>query len=161
MPSFPTSILLHTLAGEWIGTGRGEYPTIEPVEYTDSIRFLIDETRPRLFYEQQAHFRPIGATEATGLHWEAGFLRVVSDSQVEVSNAQNNGRTEVLHGSCEQTPTGMIIRLESAFFGNDPRMLATTRVITVDGDAFHYIMEMNITSVNRLAMHLEATLRRR
>lgn len=153
--------LLHTLAGEWVGTGRGEYPTIEPVEYTDSIRFVIDETRPRLFYEQKAHFRPVGATEPTGLHWEAGFLRVVSDSQVEVSNAQNNGRTEVLHGSFEQTSNSVILRLESVFFGNDPRMVATTRIITVAGDALHYVMEMHTTSVHEFALHLEASLRRK
>jgi hypothetical protein len=153
--------LLHTLAGEWIGTGRGEYPTIPSVGYTDSIRFVIDETRPRLFYEQQAHFHPIEGTEPTGLHWEAGFFRVVSDSQIEVSNAQNNGRTEVLHGSFEETPAGAIIRLQSAFFGNDPRMVETTRVITVDGDTLHYVMEMRTTSVNHLAMHLEATLKRK
>lgn len=161
MNSSPTEILLHTLAGEWIGTGRGEYPTIDPFEYTDSIRFVIDEGVPRLLYEQKAAHRPVGAAGLTGFHWETGFLRIMPESQIELVNAQGSGRVEVLSGPFELAPDRTIIRLESVLFGNDPRMVETARTLTVDGDTLHYSLDMRTTRVAELTFHVESTLRRK
>lgn len=152
--------VLHLLAGEWSGAGRGEYPTIEAFEYLDSIRFVIDDGRPTLFYESKTHHRHAGETEYQEAHWEAGFLRVVSDIEVELSDVQNAGRAEILKGIVELTPTGAIVRLQSAAFANDPRMVATSRTITVDGDTLHYTTDMHTTSVGELMFHVEATLSR-
>ena len=33
--------ILHLLVSEWSGTGRGEFPTIEPFEYLETIHFSL------------------------------------------------------------------------------------------------------------------------
>jgi len=35
--------ILHLLVGEWTGTGHGEFPTIQPFEYLETLRFTADE----------------------------------------------------------------------------------------------------------------------
>ena len=92
----PTANLLRILAGEWIGTGRGEYPTIPSVEYTDSIRFVLDETRPRLFYEQQAQFRPCrGQGGADGPALGSGF----SARRIRLADRSQQRAEQWPHGS--------------------------------------------------------------
>lgn len=51
------SSLVKILSGEWSGAGTGEYPTIEPFEYQESLRFTPDETRPLIHYEQKTRRR--------------------------------------------------------------------------------------------------------
>jgi hypothetical protein len=45
--------LFSILGGNWSGAGSGEYPSIEPFEYKESLRFTPDETRPVIHYEQK------------------------------------------------------------------------------------------------------------
>jgi hypothetical protein len=152
--------LLKLLAGEWTGTGLGEYPTIASFEYLETLRFTLDETRPLLHYEQKTSRRNMGQTDFVPSHWETGFLYLLSDNQVEVANAQIGGRLEVLTGTIEPAPAGLVLRLQSSYFANDPRMQGSSRTITVDGDSLHYTMHMQTTKVPQLALHLEARLER-
>jgi hypothetical protein len=151
--------ILHPLIGEWSGTGRGEFPTIEPFEFLETIRFSSDG-RPFLHYEQKAKRRNIGQTDYIPSHWESGFIRLLPNGEVEFVNVQGGGRLERLTGSLEPTGTGMILRLQSTAFLNDPRMLETSRTIIVDGDSLHYILEMHTTAIPQRAHHLEARLNR-
>ena len=152
--------LLKLLAGEWAGTGLGEYPTIESFEYLETLRFTLDETRPLLHYEQKTRRRNMGQTDFVPSHWETGFLSLLSDNQVEVANAQIGGRLEVLTGTIESAPAGLVLRLQSSHFANDLRMQESSRTITVSGDSLHYTMHMQTTKVPQLALHLEARLER-
>ena len=34
--------ILHVFLGEWSGTGRGEFPSIEPFEYLETLSFATD-----------------------------------------------------------------------------------------------------------------------
>jgi hypothetical protein len=151
--------LLHLLVGEWSGTGQGEFPTIEPFEYLETLTFAGDQ-RPFLHYEQKAQRRNAGQTDFISSHWESGFLRLLPGGEVELVNAQGSGRLERLAGSLEATGTGLILRLQSTAFLNDPRMVETTRIITVEGDRLHYTQSMHTTAVPGPAQHVEARLKR-
>ncbi len=152
--------LLKLLAGEWVGTGHGGYPTIESFEYLETLSLTLDEARPLLHYEQKTRRRNVGQTDFIPSHWETGFLYLLSDNQVEVANAQIGGRVEVLVGTIEPAPAGLVLRLQSSHFANDPRMQESSRTIMVNGDTLHYTMHMLTTKVPQLALHLEATLER-
>ena len=151
--------ILHLLLGEWWGSGKGEFPTIEPFEYLETISFSSDG-RPFLHYDQKTRRRRSGQTEYAPSHWESGFIRMPSDGQVEVTCAQNGGRLEMLRGSLESTETGLILRLQSTAFLNDPRMLETSRIITLEGDTLHYTQTMHTTAVKASTHHVEARLNR-
>jgi hypothetical protein len=153
--------LLHLLIGEWSGTGRGEFPTIEPFEYLETISFSGDH-RPFLHYEQKAKRRAMSAsqTEYIPSHWESGFLRLLPNGEVELINAQGSGRLERLTGSLEETETGLILRLKSTAFLNDPRMVETARTISVEGNRMHYTQTMHTTAVAGSTHHVEARLNR-
>ena len=150
---------LQLLIGEWSGTGRGEFPTIEPFEYLETIRFSSDG-RPFLHYEQKTKRRSMGQTDYIPSHWESGFIRLLPNGEVELVNVQGGGRLERLTGSLEPTQTGMILRLQSTAFLNDPRMLKTSRTIILEGDTLHYTQDMHTTAVPQPAQHLEARLNR-
>jgi hypothetical protein len=151
--------LLHLLIGEWSGTGRGEFPTIEPFEYLETISFAGDH-RPFLHYEQKAKRRHAGPTEYIPSHWESGFLRLLPDGEVELVNTQSSGRLERLTGSLEQTAEGLILQLQSTAFLNDSRMMQTSRIITLEGNSMFYKQNMHTTAVPGPAHHLEARLHR-
>ena len=151
--------LLRLLIGEWSGTGRGEFPTIEPFEYLETISFAGDQ-RPFLHYEQKSKRRNAGQTDYIPSHWESGFLRLLPTGEVELVNSQGSGRLERLTGPLEEAETGVILRLRSTAFLNDPRMVETSRRITVDGNSMHYTQTMHTTAVPGPAHHVEAWLHR-
>lgn len=152
--------LLELLAGEWAGAGVGEYPTITTFEYLETLRFTRDETRPLLHYEQKTSRRTVGQSDFVPSHWESGFLSSGPDDQVEVANAQIGGRVEVLAGTIEPVPSGLVLQLHSTHFANDPRLQKATRTLTVNGNTLHYTMYMQTNKIPYLAIHLEATLQR-
>lgn len=152
--------LLHLLIGQWSGMGRGEFPTIEPFEYLETMTFATDG-RPFLHYEQQAKRRNAGQTDYIPSHWESGFLRLLPPGEVELVNAQGSGRLERLIGSLEETEKGLILHLHSTAFLNDPRMVETSRMITVEGNDLHYIQTMHTTAVPSPTHHVEARLNRK
>lgn len=153
--------LLRLLIGEWSGTGRGEFPTIEPFEYLETISFAGDH-RPFLHYEQKTKRRAMGTgeTEYIPSHWESGFLRLLPNGEVELVNTQSSGRLERLAGSLEKTAAGLTLRLQSTAFLNDVRMVQTSRTITLEGNSIHYTQNMYTTAVPGPAHHVEARLTR-
>ena len=151
--------LLNRLIGEWSGTGRGEYPTIESFEYIETLRFT-SYNNPFILYEQKTQRRNEGSSELLTSHWENGFIHALKSGEIQINNAQSGGRTEVLTGSLEETENGLVLRMQSTSFLNDPRMLGTSRVFTIDGDTLHYTMHMRTNSVPEMKFHLEARLQR-
>jgi hypothetical protein len=150
---------LRCLAGVWKGEGSGSFPTIEPFTYDETLRLEFDRDYPLIHYEQRTRLLSTGEKS----HWESGFIRVLDDGQVELSNAQGSGRVEVLRGVCV-TGGDWALRLEldSVVFGNDPRLQRTRRVFTLQGDTLHYVKWMATWTTERreLLQHLEATLTR-
>lgn len=151
--------LLKSLVGEWKGTGRGEYPTITPFEYAETLHFAADQ-KPLLRYEQTTKRHNSETNEEISSHWECGFIQLLDDGSIQVNNAQSGGRVELMNGTFEETQTGFILNVKGTSFLGDPQMQESSRVITLDGDQLHYTMRMRTNTVPEMAIHLEAKLQR-
>lgn len=154
-----TQTLLSQLAGSWRGSGEGSYPTIERFEYEEILQFEFEPAYPLIHYEQRTRLR-----DGEASHWESGFLRWLEDGSIEISNAQDGGRVEVLRGTLTpgEAEGHFTLELSSNTFGNDPRLVRTRRTIIFSDDRLEYRMEMSThtTDTPRLLQHLEATLKR-
>lgn len=146
------SSLMETLAGRWEGTGRGDYPTIEPFTYREQISLLPLADKPILAYIQRtlsAHGDP--------LHAEAGFYRF-GQPGVELVIAQPTGVTETHRG----TVIGRRIEFEQTGLALTPTAVEVKevrRTIEVDGDRMTYRLDMAAVG-QPLVFHLEASLER-
>ncbi len=143
------------LVGTWSGTGRGEYPTIEPFEYHETVTFG-DVGRPFLTYSQHT----TAADDGRPLHAEVGYWRLTAPGVAEVVLAHPTGITEIQHGTVSCTNDVIEIVLSSATVG----LSATARSVVeverrflVDGDVLEYRLAMAAVGLP-LQHHLAARL---
>ena len=92
---------LCAFAGTWQGEGRGRFPTIDDFRYEERLQLVADDAYPLLAYEQRTWLE-----DGEPGHWESGFWRPGPGGVVEISNAQESGRVEVLSGRVRQTDAG-------------------------------------------------------
>jgi hypothetical protein len=154
-------VRLSPLLGIWRGTGRGKFPTIEAFDYTEELKFESNGCEPLIHFEQKTWVKSSTETDGSPLHWESGFIRPVEDGTIEISNAQNGGRVEVLKGriDAEEYLKGtLLLSLESILFGNDPRLVRTRRTFTLKDNTLSYLIEMATVRTQHLQQHLEASL---
>ena len=158
MPGMPAVDLhpgiapLGFLVGTWRGSGRGEYPTIDPFTYTEEAVFRAPPGKPFLAYTQVTH----GADGRT-LHAESGYWRL-ADGKVEAVIAQPTGLVEVQVGTLE----GRRIELRSLVVAETPSALAVReveRTLDVGDDAIAYELSMAYRRVE-MTLHLRAQLTR-
>lgn len=154
-----TMARLAVLCGSWSGRGSGNYPTIDRFDYEETTRFELDSSYPLIHYEQRTRLLP--GREPS--HWESGFIRVLDDGSIEISNSQESGRVEVLRGrldEAESSPGKLRVALDSVVLDHDPRLHRTRRVLCVDGNRLTYEVHMatHTTPEPRLQKHLEAIL---
>ena len=151
---------LERLEGVWEGVGHGSYPTIDSFRYRERLRFEFGPTYPLLQYEQRAVLVP----QDEPSHWEMGFIRLLEDGVIELSNCQDNGRLEVLRGHLGSSPESDVfeLTLDSVLFGNDERMSRSRRIFSLNGDKLSYVVLMatHTTSTPVLQEHLSAELQR-
>ena len=152
--------LLNRLIGEWSGVGHGEFPTIESFEYVETLRFT-SYANSLILYEQKTKRRNNGTSDFISSHWENGFIHLLPSGEIRINNAQSGRRTEVMTGSLEEKENGFILRLQCTAFLNDPRMMKSSRVFTMEGDTLQYTMQMKTSSTPEMKTHLEATLNRK
>lgn len=140
------------LLGTWHGTGNGDYPTIEPFAYEETVTFE-QFGKPFIAYTQ----RTMGA-EGAPLHTETGYIRAADDGALELVISQPSGITEIHTGTRDHS------RLE---FMSDSVSLSPTakridrvgRVIDVDDDTM--TNELMMAAVGEsYQWHLGATLHR-
>ena len=154
-----TSIeILDFLEGIWTGKGRGYFPTVTSFDYRETLTFTRRDEKI-LAYEQRTQKLYDGQTEWLESHWENGFIRILDNSELELTSAQI-GRTEVLVGSIESMDTMIRIHFVSKTITNDPRMVSSARRFELEGDTLRYEMEMHTTAVDQSTKHLEITLQR-
>jgi hypothetical protein len=153
-----TSQLFTLLEGTWRGKGRGEYPTITPFDYRETMIFTRRDERS-LAYEQRTQKRSDGQNEWLESHWENGFIRILDNGELELTNAQI-GRAEVLTGKVETKDDVTLIHFVSKTITNDPRMVSSARRFELDGDTLRYEMEMQTTKTDQLTLHLKIELHR-
>lgn len=141
------------LVGTWRGTGKGEYPTIEPFDYEEELTF--DHVGDPFFLYQQQSWSP---KDGAPIHFERGFLRPDEDCRIELTIAHPLGLTEICEGDLE----GTSFELTSKEVGRTTTGMDVTGLIRryrVDGDDMTYVTEM-ATERTPMARHLEASLRR-
>ncbi len=149
--------VLKCFVGEWAGGGHGDFPTIDAFRYTETTRFCWNGIEPMLQFEQRTWV--LGDLDSP-LHWETGFLRALPAHRVELTNAQNGERVEVLRGRIEPDSNATVLRLDSTLLGNDDRLLRTRRRYECADGILRYQVWMATRKVPELTLHLEARLAR-
>lgn len=152
VPLAPAIAPLAVLLGTWSGHGHGEYPTIDPFDYEETVRFS-HVGKPFLSYAQQT----ADAGDGRPLHAEVGYLRMAR-SWVELVVAHPTGVVEVSEGAFD----GSAMRLRAkvvAGTGSAKEVSAIERDFFVEGDVLEYSVRMEAVGVP-LTHHLRARLER-
>ena len=149
------------MQGSWQGTGKGAYPTITPFEYEEHLHFEVNLAYPLIHYEQKTVLLP----DRQPSHWESGFIRVLENGAIEISNSQDSGRVEVLRGFLNLETLAdreLLIEFNHVAIAHDPRVVQTRRIFSLRGDVLRYqkFMATHTTPQPKLQQHLEAVLRK-
>jgi hypothetical protein len=153
----PGIAVLAPLLGTWTGRGSGEYPTIEPFDYTEEITFG-HVGKPFLAYGQRTR----AADDGRPLHAETGYVRVPEEGRVEWCLAHPTGITEILEGTLAVGDGTLVLELTATTIGRSASakdVSALGRSFRVDGDTLSYTVRMGAVG-QPLQHHLAATLER-
>lgn len=148
---------LAALAGTWVGSGEGTYPTIANFSYNERVTFTWS---PKGFFAyQQATSNPVSGLP---MHAESGYLRVNEHSpSVELVVAQPSGIVEVHAGSVVLADDGSVsLNLTLVSIAATPTAKSVTevsRTITVADNTLRYSISMAAVGLP-LQHHLQATL---
>ncbi|MFK7917645.1 MAG: FABP family protein [Ilumatobacter sp.] len=157
----PDVSILSTLIGTWSGNGRGEYPTIEPFDYDETVTFG-QVGKPFFAYQQ----RTTAADDGRPLHAETGYWRIPSLGLAEIVLAHPTGITEVLEGFAAPNSAGatdtLIVDVRSSTIASTSsakEVTRTERTFEITGDVLRYTVRMAAVG-QPLQHHLSATLNR-
>ncbi len=154
MDVHPALAPLVFLTGTWVGSGRGDYPTIQAFAYDEEISIVPLGAKPMLRYSQSTW--RAGTKEP--LHTEFGYLRPAGTDAAELVIAQPTGITEIHTGGIDGR--GVVFRSMSVERAPTAKEVATVeRRIVVDGDRLTYELLMGAVGQPH-QLHLEATLHR-
>ena len=154
-----TMNLMRRLLGKWCGNGIAEFPTIPTFEYREELEFAANDIQPVLHYEQRT-WKKQATGEFAPSHWESGFWRVLSATEIEILCAQVGGRVEVSHGTLRLMRDGFVVDLHSTLVANDARVDKTARELILQGNTLRYGLKMSTTAVPELTLHVHAELTR-
>lgn len=161
-PLHPGVAAIGALVGAWSGAGQGEYSTIEPFDYVETIEFT-HVGKPFLAYRQRTRRLLADGTPGEPLHAEAGYWRCPTPDSVEIVLAHPTGITEIQEGTLDVHDDGLIvIALASSTIAGTvtaKRVDAVERTFRLTGDHLGYRLAMAAVG-QPLQHHLAADLRR-
>lgn len=153
----PAGALAGVLAGTWQGSGVGEYPTIEPFAYGETVTFTAVPGKPVLAYTQ----RTANPDSGEPMHAETGFVRLAGPDAVEWVVAQPTGVTESHTGTVTTQPGGsVVIDCATTAVTCTPtakQVGAVRRRLVVAGDTLDYELWMQAVD-QPMGIHLRAGL---
>ncbi len=145
---------LQFLLGKWNGFGLAVYHDIIPVSYSEVLNCEYEAGKDLIYYSQFTKYTDPQKDGKT-LHMESGFIRKSETGEIELSNAQNNGRVEVMMlDDCDLFAENVHLLFRSKLFGNDPRMIITERHYHCSGNKITYEMKMATMKNTNLSTHL-------
>lgn len=161
-PLHPQLTAVAGLIGTWTGRGHGEYPTIEPFEFAESITFA-HVGKPFLAYHQRTRSIDVPGRPSEPMHAESGFWRFPAAGRVEVVLAHPTGVVEIEEGAITVELDGSIlVELMTSTIGltsTAKEVTALRRRFRVHGDTIDYAVDMAAVGIP-LQHHLRATLHR-
>lgn len=98
VPLHPALEPVAWLFGRFVGTGHGDYPTIDPFEYREEVTVTHAGT-PVASYRQRT-WHPVTGSP---MHGEVGYLRLPGSGRIELVVAHTFGIVEVQEGTVEAT----------------------------------------------------------
>ncbi len=150
-PIHPDIEPLRLLLGTWSGEGQGEYATIAPFGYRETVTFA-HVGKPFIFYTQ----RTVATNDGRPLHAEAGYLRSSRPGWVELVVAHPTGVVEVDEGPL----TASSLRLRSSLVACTPSATTVTAIERdFDFEPGVIIYSLRMAAVGQpLGHHLSARL---
>ncbi len=145
------------MQGLWKGKGEGKFPTIDSFKYEEHLQFEVNLAYPLIHYEQKT----ILLSTQEPSHWESGFIRVLDEDIIEISNSQDSGRVEILQGKMSNvSDVGYQLAFTSIALANDPRLVKTSREFKVIGNTLecHQSMATHTTQKPIMLPHLHSIL---
>ncbi len=141
--------------GVFKGSGKGEYPTIEPFEYLETLSFVSDG-RPFIRMEQRAK-KPDGKSP---LHQEVGYIRIVEGPHLELVLVQPTGVAEIAQGTFLEEDASAIMEFRSTNVLSTPTAKSVTETVRTYKVAFGVlIFEFHMAAVDQgLQFHLRSEL---
>jgi THAP4-like, heme-binding beta-barrel domain len=152
-PIHPDIQPLGFLLGTWSGEGRGDYSTISPFGYRETVTFS-HIGKPFVAYAQ----RTLATDDGRPLHAEAGYLRSPRPGWVELVVAHPTGVVEVEEGPFG----GSSLRLRSSVVagtGSAKEVTVIERDFEFEPGVIRYSLRMAAVG-QTLTRHLEARLQR-
>lgn len=150
------------LLGTWTGRGHGEYPTIEPFEFAESITFS-HVGKPFLAYSQRTRSIDTPGRPSEPMHAESGFWRFPGEGRVELLLAHPTGVIEIEEGAIGVDLDGAmrieLVTTTVAMSTTAKHVEALHRRFLVRGDTIDYAVSMAAVGLP-LQHHLRATLYR-
>lgn len=152
-PLHPELTDLGFLLGTWVGSGVGEYPTIEDFAYQETAEFT-HVGKPFIAYRQKT--KRAGSNEP--LHAESGYFRPTTPGSMELVIVQPSGILEIHDGAIDRGE----LSLRSSVVLTTPtakEVSTVERWINVEGDVMTYRLLMGAVGQPH-QIHLRARLNR-